>query len=151
MHETDFRLAQDVGLLPRTITWPAWRILCAEFLSEFRYCAINPRYWYGELRLQRLNLIWRIKTKSLWRGYSQVDNPSVYASFLSDHFASLATALAFLAIVLTAMQVGLAKEILTASVAFQKASYVFTVFSILVPVVGGVALAGFVDVCQKEI
>ncbi|EQB44809.1 hypothetical protein CGLO_16408 [Colletotrichum gloeosporioides Cg-14] len=146
MHETDFRLAQDLGLLPQTISWPAWRNLCAEFLSGFRYCAINPRYWYGELRLQRLNLIWRIKTRSLWRGYSQVDSPSVYASFLSDHFASLATALAFLAIVLTAMQVGLATEDLTVSGAFQKASCVFTVFSILAPVAGVVALAGFVSV-----
>jgi hypothetical protein len=146
MYETDFRLAQEHGLLPRSITWLAWRTLCSEFLSDFSYSAINPRYWYGELRLARLNMIYRIKNRSLWRAYSQVDHPSVYGSFLQDHFGSLAAALAFVAIVLTAMQVGLETEALQQSWAFQEASYVFTVFSILAPIAGAFALAGFVCV-----
>ncbi|KAF1733542.1 hypothetical protein CRV24_007446 [Beauveria bassiana] len=58
-----------------------------------------------------------------------------YGAFFHDHFAWLASAIVYIAIVLTAMQVGLAAESLGHNKAFQSASYGFTVFSILGPLI----------------
>lgn len=54
-----------------------------------------------------------------------------YGAFFHDHFAWLASATVYIAVVLTAMQVKLATEALSHNRAFQSASYGFTVFSIL--------------------
>jgi len=58
-----------------------------------------------------------------------------YGSFLHDNFAVLASSIVYIAVVLTAMQVGLATEKLQNNEAFQLASYGFTVFSIIGPLV----------------
>jgi Co/Zn/Cd efflux system component len=58
-----------------------------------------------------------------------------YSAFFRDNFAWLASATIYIIIVLTAMQVGLATESLARNDAFQSASYGFTVFSILGPLI----------------
>jgi hypothetical protein len=59
-----------------------------------------------------------------------------YSSLFRDNLAWMAAATVFIALVLTAMQVGLATERLQGDAAFQKASYGFTVFAILGPLCG---------------
>lgn len=54
-----------------------------------------------------------------------------YGTFFHDSLSWLAGSIVYVAVVLTAMQVGLATESLGGSNAFQSASYGFTVFSIL--------------------
>jgi hypothetical protein len=49
--------------------------------------------------------------------------------------AALASVLAYVAIVLTAMQLGIATDTLGHSSTFQSASYIYTVFSLAVPLV----------------
>ncbi|KAL6409918.1 hypothetical protein AUP68_06321 [Ilyonectria robusta] len=68
-----------------------------------------------------------------------------YRAFFWDHFAWLAGTTVYLVVVLTAMQVGLATESLGDNDAFQSASYGFTIFSILGPLVcaGLIVLAFF--------
>ncbi|KAF6782917.1 ankyrin domain protein [Colletotrichum sojae] len=77
----------------------------------------------------RLNKIYFFWT-TLLRGYMSRWNQS--GSF-QDNFTWLASSTVYVAVVLTAMQVGLATEVLQNNEAFQSASYGFTVFSILGP------------------
>lgn len=63
-----------------------------------------------------------------------------YGAFFQNNFAWLASATIYIAIVLTAIQVGLATKTLADNDAFQSASYGFTVFSIL----GPLAAAGLI-------
>ncbi|KAK7936747.1 uncharacterized protein PG986_015185 [Apiospora aurea] len=59
---------------------------------------------------------------------------NLYGDFLRDNFAWLASTTVYIAVVLMVMQVGLATSLAT-NEAFQAASYGFTVFSILGPLV----------------
>lgn len=133
-------MAKEGGLLPSGLTWAAWKELAKDFLQSHCYASVNPRYWYGELRLSRLNKVYRLRKGFLLRGYSKVAAHTVYVDLLRDNFAALAAILGYVVIVLTAMQVGLGVERLQEDEAFQNASYGFTVFSIIAPLVAGMGI-----------
>ncbi|KAI6090738.1 hypothetical protein F4821DRAFT_227737 [Hypoxylon rubiginosum] len=139
-YESDFRMARESGLLPLGVTWEAWKDFAGEILQNHCYASVNPRYWYGELRLSRLNTIYRLRKGFVLRGYSKVAAHTVYVDLLRDNFAALAAILGYVVIVLTAMQVGLGVERLQEDEAFQNASYGFTVFSIIAPLVAGMGI-----------
>ncbi|KAK4233365.1 subtilisin-like serine protease [Achaetomium macrosporum] len=130
-YESDFRIAEEKHLLPQGLQWPAWRTFVKQLDTEHIYPDIDPRFYYGELRLSRLNKIYFLRT--LYRGYMSRWNQ--YGSFFGDNLAWLAGATVYIAIVLTAMQVGLATNTLKNNNAFQSASYGFTVFSTLGPLI----------------
>jgi hypothetical protein len=116
-HKSDWKIAHDLGLL-------------------FRH--ISPRYLYGELRLGRLDMVYRFCRKTtnlkiLIRGYQYSYHQ--YSSFIERNFAWVLTAIIYVTIVLTAMQVGLATEDLRDNVPFNRVSYGFTIFSILAPII----------------
>lgn len=132
-HESDFLLAQANYLLPAEVRWPAWRALVRQILETGHiYQKVDPRFIYGELRLSRLNKIYLLSRRPLLRGY--ITHWHQYGAFFRDNFAWLASATVYIAIVLTAMQVGLATSLAQSS-AFQSASYGLTIFSILGPLV----------------
>ncbi|KAI1175490.1 hypothetical protein F4777DRAFT_327939 [Nemania sp. FL0916] len=133
-YESDYRLAQEKGLLPLSLTWEGWKCVVKEVLQNHDMAQVNPRYWYGELRLGRLNIVYRFKG-FFFRGYSKVDGHAVYADLLSDNFAVIAAILGYVVIILTALQVGLGVDRLTESPAFVNFSYGFTVFSLIAPVI----------------
>ncbi|KAK8855037.1 glycosyltransferase family 28 domain-containing protein [Apiospora arundinis] len=141
-YESDFRIALTKGLIPHSVTWDSWRQLTREYLEGHCYASVNPRYWYGELRLSRLNKVYRFARGYLFRGYSKVDAHTVYVDLLRDNFGVLATILGYVVIVLSAMQVGLGVDKLQSDSAFQSASYGFTIFSILAPLVAGAGIVG---------
>ncbi|KFZ08896.1 hypothetical protein V502_09073 [Pseudogymnoascus sp. VKM F-4520 (FW-2644)] len=141
-NESDFQMAMDNSnhprLLPEGITYQEWSDFIADFMEgdDFEDMEqINPRYRFGELRLNRLNSIYRIKfgTKHFIRGYFYGYHE--YGTFLEHNFAWIVTFFAYVAIVLTAMQVGLATKQLMGNDSFHEASYGFTVFSITSPLV----------------
>lgn len=141
-NESDFQMAIDNSnhprLLPEGITYEEWSQFVAEFMKgdDFEDIEqINLRYRFGELRLNRLNTIYRIKygRKHFVRGYFYGYHE--YGTFLEHNFAWIVTFFAYVAIVLTAMQVGLATKQLVDNDAFHDASYGFTVFSIASPLV----------------
>ncbi|KAF4928950.1 hypothetical protein CGCVW01_v001732 [Colletotrichum viniferum] len=134
-YESDFRIAVEKGLMPPQVSWDRWRALSAQIVQNHCYASVNPRYWYGELRLSRLNKIYRVRLGYLLRGYSKVASHAVYEDLLRDNFAALAAVLGYVVIVLTAMQVGLATDQLVGDKLFQSVSYGFTVFSILAPLI----------------
>lgn len=139
-YESDFNTAQSLGLLPSEVKWKQWRLWVAEIIKNCPYDQVNQRFWYGELRLSRLNKICRWRKGAIFRGYSSVGSPSDYGELLSENFGALAVALGYIVIVLTAMQVGLATNHLQQSTAFQGASWVFTVISIIAPLAIVVAI-----------
>lgn len=134
--ETDFFVANDKRLLPRqagdkTIEWAKWKELVRELLESHDPDKVHPRFLRGELRLSRINTI------SLFTSLPPFD-PYLrgwrnYGSLFRDNLTWMAAAAVFIALVLTAMQVGLATERLQSNADFQRASYGFTIFAILGP------------------
>lgn len=138
--ELDFEIANEMRILPRTrkgseLTWVGWKELAREVLQAHgsRHVSdkVHPRFHRGELRLSRINFIHRMRnplaTQSYFGGWKN------YSSSLRDNLTWMATAAIFIALALTAMQVGLATDRLQKSIAFQRASVGFTVFAILGP------------------
>lgn len=139
-YESDYHIARELHLLPEQVSWENWKIFVQQLLSEVdMYNNVNKRFWYGELRLGRINMIYRLTGASLLRGYET--QYGHYSDLLSENFGWLLTAFAYVAVVLSAMQVGLSTNHLEEDRRFHAASYVFTVFSILGPVVALLALA----------
>ncbi|KAH8816663.1 hypothetical protein F5884DRAFT_818635 [Xylogone sp. PMI_703] len=116
-HESDFHVTVEKQLIPSEVGWLAWRRFVEELDTEHIYQNIDPRFYYGELRLGQLNKIYYLFI------------------FFQDSFTWLVGTTAYIAVALTAMQVGLATEPLTHNDVFQSASYGFTVFSILGPLI----------------
>ena len=138
----DLKIAQENGLLSSEIDWDFWVGFSQSVLSNIDHRGlthVNPRYLYGEIRLSRLNLIWRFLHRpwsfaDLARGYAIVNRE--YSRFASKSFAWLLGSFLYITVVLTAMQVGLAANNLDTNPRFQNASYGFTVFSIVAPLFG---------------
>ena len=63
-----------------------------------------------------------------------------YSSFLRDQLGWLANTTIYIALVLTAMQVGLATDQLKANALYMTAAYGFSVFAILGPLISGGAI-----------
>ncbi|KAK6522463.1 hypothetical protein TWF281_003024 [Arthrobotrys megalospora] len=143
-YESDFRVALENGLISHKMTWDSWREFSHHFVRDFQYSSVNPRFWYGELRLSRLNSIYRWRKGLLWRGYSKIASHMSYGDLLRDNFHLLAAILGYIVIVLTAMQVGLATERLATNAPFQDASYGAAVLAMIAPLIVGVAIFGIV-------
>ena len=144
-YEHDFYVAKEHKLLPEEMTWSQWRQFVKSLLPSRRCTdpptgspyppthSINPRYHYGELRLGRLNLIYRFTLRSPLQGYLYGYN--AYSQFWSTNMKRLAGVFAYIVVVLTAMQVGLDTQKLQDNKSFQRTAYGFTAFSILAPLV----------------
>lgn len=135
--ETDFFLANEKRLLPRkkmdaTIEWEEWKDLARGLLNGHDPDNVHPRFLRAELRLSRINTINRFTRLPPFQSYLRGWNN--YGSFYRDNLAWMAGTAVFVAVVLAAMQVGLATERLQRSASFQSASSGFTVFCILGPI-----------------
>lgn len=137
--KSDLQIARDNGLLPDDIDWERWVLFSKCLLGTINIKtleAVNRRFLYGELRLNRLNWIYRIShthnPKEFIKGYMHKYNR--YSVFVQRSFAWIIGTFVYVTIVLTAMQVGLATDRLKGSKRFQNASYGFTVFAILAPI-----------------
>ncbi|TGJ86153.1 hypothetical protein E0Z10_g2617 [Xylaria hypoxylon] len=100
-------------------------------------------WWYGELRLGRLNTVYRLRG-FVFRGYSKVTGRADYTTLIAENFAILATLLGYVVLVLSSLQVGLSVDRLVENTAFVNFSYGFTVFSILAPVILGAGIFAIV-------
>lgn len=145
--ECDLVIAHDHHLLPKDITWEKWLRFTHQILDSGATNPdnINPRYLYGELRLSQLNKIYAFRYGSPLRGYQFTYQ--TYGELFRDYLGPLTAATIYIALVLTAMQVGLATSHLGGSESFQNASWGFTIFAILGPLIM-VLLAGIVGVFQ---
>src|SRR2546421_2784616 len=138
-YEIDFILAQELHLLPPDVDWKGWldivQDLLPDFLGDER--KISPRYHYGELRLSRINWIYRFDPRFRFRHFCRGYHSSsqTFQSFLNRNFGWLLVVFVYFTILLTALQVGLATNQLRDSAPFNAASYGFTIFSLVAPLV----------------
>ncbi|KAJ5618523.1 hypothetical protein N7528_006634 [Penicillium herquei] len=136
-YESDFSIASEKYLLPRQLIksksgWEDWKRLVQEVLSNDDRKTVHPRFLRAELRLARLDTIHRLTQMPPFEPYlRQYWN---YGSLFRENITLLTTATIFIALVLTAMQVGLATEQLGQNKSFTAASYGFTIFAILGPI-----------------
>ncbi|KAM5442551.1 hypothetical protein MferCBS31731_002430 [Microsporum ferrugineum] len=130
----DLQLAKDAHLLSPQITWAWWKQFVRDFNKHVDFNAldkVNKRYHFGELRLGRINTIFRIRFfhSHFIRGYLYSYNR--YQVFFERNFGWLIGAFVYISVVLSAMQVGTAIPPLNNNQAFQKASYGVVVMSIV--------------------
>ena len=138
-HKSDFRIAHAEGLLPDFMTWERWNTFAASLAQRMEVEGnedVNPRFLYGNLRLARINWIYRIRAQSR-KGHALVNGffniyPS-YESFFSRNTAPLTVVAVYFALILGAMQVGLATDRLGKSQTFQNASLFATLLAIIGP------------------
>lgn len=143
--ESDLYLAHDAGLIPRGVDWSNWTNLVRATSGNLPLDGsqgVNQRYQYGELRLGRINWIYRLCSKTrnfttLMRGYNY--GYTTYGSFFERNTAWIISATIYITVVLTAMQVGLATKELQDDATFSSVSYGFSIFAIVAPI-GGLAL-----------
>lgn len=135
-HESDFAIAQAKQLIPSEVEWADWMTLVEQILAtNDLHQKIDDRFNYGELRLSRLNKIYNVRYFTLLRGYMSHWQWTRYGDFFQENLSWLAATTVYIAVVLGAMQVGLGTDALGGDRKFQSASYGFTIFSILGPLV----------------
>ena len=146
----DLKLAHDESLVPAAITWSWWKAFVTDFLNNVDINTlhrVNKRYQFGDLRLSRINTIYRTRYfhTHFVRGYLYGYNR--YVVFFERNFSWILILFVFLSLVLSAMQVGTALDELNSSRAFMKGSYGVVVLSMIsVAVVLGVVGLFFVGV-----
>ena len=135
-NKSDFQIAHGISLLPSEMSWEQWTTLCRAVMKNIEHDRINVRYLHGEMRLEILNWIYRLcpetrEPATFFRGYLYGYHSK--STFLRENTTWLVSALVYIAIVLEAMQVGLATTVLGAEREFQRISFGFTMFAILAP------------------
>jgi len=135
----DLQIAHESCLLGSDVTWERWIKFTKALLEQIdveQPIKINRRFLYGELRLARLNWIFRFRSRkfNVWvRGYPYARFRC--STFVKRNAAWLLTAIVYVTLVLTAMQVGLGTAQLSNDSSFSQACYGFTVFAIVTPLV----------------
>ena len=147
-HDVDFLIAKDRHLIPEELTWREWRDVVQTILSQdkINHSIYPERYRYGELRLARVNAIYRfmpgVPNGSLIHGYFR-EYYTEYNTFFQRKFAWPVAFLAIITVVSSAMQVGLQTKPLDQNDQFQMGCYSFVVISLMMLIVlliGGAAL-----------
>jgi uncharacterized membrane protein len=127
--EADFKIAIEMGLVPsgERMTWRNWSAFASELCSQMPQLSLEDRFWYGELRLPRLNMIHRlryIRFRGFHFGYKR------YRTFFDTNFGWVFVLFIYITVVLTAMQVVLASSNFVND-QFQRASYRFGIFCLV--------------------
>ncbi|KAH8719383.1 hypothetical protein GQ44DRAFT_712301 [Phaeosphaeriaceae sp. PMI808] len=139
--ESDFQIAQELKLVPKDLSWEDWTDFVHSFTSIVNTKSLHQvarRYQYGELRLSRLNRIYRytptaFSLRNLFRGFTA--SSSWYQDVFRSNFGWLFAVFAIFTVLLSGLQVALMTDQLSHNSTFHAASYGFAVFSL-------VALAG---------
>lgn len=97
----DLAVAKESNLISRDVTWDQWVKFREKTLSETEKSHFNKRYQYGELRLSRLDIIYRFTG----RGLTYFTVHRNYSTYFAQYFSLFATVFAFVAVILAAMQV----------------------------------------------
>ncbi|KAK6850966.1 hypothetical protein PG987_000600 [Apiospora arundinis] len=140
-YASDLRIAVDLGLLPPATTWPVWAALAADVHRRVDAAAsrgaadiVDRRYRYGELRLSRLNALYRLG----FAGAPYVRNavfgfmsqPTRYNAFFERNFSWIIISFVYITAILSTMQVALSTERLAKNTIFQDFSYCICIISL---------------------
>ncbi|KAH7159351.1 hypothetical protein DER46DRAFT_663330 [Fusarium sp. MPI-SDFR-AT-0072] len=135
--KSDLQIAKDHKLVPKRLKWKMWAKFARSFLERNSMIGLDTqvakRYEYGELRIYRLNMIYRFAPEMflqhLFRGYFYGYNQ--YSAFFGRNFAWAAVAVLYVGLLLTAMQTALAVNPTKEDTYFQQVVYGFSVFSMV--------------------
>jgi hypothetical protein len=137
-HETDFNIAQQehLNLIPKDVDWPSFCRFTSD-LSSIDDTAVSRRYYYGELRLTRLNFYAPLLLRKFH--FEQVHGQ--YGDFFARLYGPILFVFALVSTTLSSMQVALAAEQLVAAqwVSMWHVSRWFSVLSL----VGSAVVAGW--------
>lgn len=100
-YPSDFAIAQTAGLLNKDITWSYWNCFRTDVLHHLAPRDVHDRFEYGELRLGRLNQIYRFK----WLGLTYFNVYREYSSYFGENYTTLVALFALVSVALSAMQV----------------------------------------------
>lgn len=135
-YPSDFDIAKELRLLPEHLTWNTWTLFASEFLDHLEASPtplISSRYIYGELRMSRVNYLYKF-LPSVWdkenpaRGFMPTSMWN--GSFLERNITRMLSTFVAISLVLSSMQVGLATTQLQENTAFVSVSYGFSVASL---------------------
>ena len=135
--ETDFQAAKELKLIPSDLDWMTWTQFVdsfTKFINTKTLHQVARRYQYGELRLSRLNRIYRysfttFSMRNLFRGF--LTTSAWYQDVFRNNFGWILAVFAILSVALSGMQVALMTDQLARNSAFHAASYGFAVFSLV--------------------
>ena len=100
-HPIDLVLAKKSYLISEDVTWEQWIAFRDAIILKTKDYHINQRYHYGELRLNRLDIIYRLTG----RGLTYFTVHRNYKTYFAQYFSLFVTVFAFAAVILAAMQV----------------------------------------------
>jgi hypothetical protein len=147
--KSDLQIAKDHKLVPMGLKWRTWARFARSFLEHNSMIGLDTqvakRYEYGELRIHRLNMIYRFAPemfpRHLFRGYLYGYNQ--YSAFFGRNFAWAAVAVLYIGLLLTAMQTALAVNPTKENIPFQQTVYGFSVFSMVSVLFFSVLASGY--------
>jgi hypothetical protein len=133
----DLEIAQRSGLIPKEVEWSRWaafvRSVQSTNIDPLRFPdSLNKRWWYGELRLNRLDIIYRLVMHDM-RGYHY--RCRRYKNFLEGNFAWVIAVFGYAVTILTAMQVVLTLPPTQVPQSFRIASWGFSATCIILSLV----------------
>jgi hypothetical protein len=135
-HKSDLRIASGAGLLPVDIDWNNWVAFVTNLnirLDSTAFCEANYRYRYGELRLTRLNTLYRLGLAGFSLQnvvYGFMSGSLRYTTFFERNFGWILAVFVYVTVILSAMQVALATDRFVSSDHFQQFSYGLALLSI---------------------
>ncbi|CAP73031.1 uncharacterized protein PODANS_2_4510 [Podospora anserina S mat+] len=101
-HESDFDMAQSLGLLPKSLDWAGW----SHYIQAYAYLRdtqVARRYHYGELRLPRLNA-WTMVCRGEHYFQIHYDQLSFFSCFGGPYLLLFGAVTVMLAALQTAVQ-----------------------------------------------
>jgi hypothetical protein len=94
-------IAQSTGLVNKSVTWHTWQSFRTDVLHHLAGRDMHDRYEYGELRLDRLNQIYRLK----WLGLTYFNVYRDYSSYFGQNYTTLVALFALVSVALPATRV----------------------------------------------
>ncbi|KAI1390697.1 uncharacterized protein F4822DRAFT_394191 [Hypoxylon trugodes] len=128
IHETDFNIAKQTGLLPASIDWETWCRYMKQ-IAHIKDTQVSRRYHYGELRLTRLNFY----SKVFFFHWSYFEVHHQYVEYFARFMGPYLFIFGALTVILAAMQTALTAD---PNGRYQSAAYGFCTFSIALTVAG---------------
>ncbi|KAI5460665.1 hypothetical protein BGZ63DRAFT_387596 [Mariannaea sp. PMI_226] len=135
-HKSDLHIACETGLLPANVSWKAWNRFIIDvysYIDARKSRQVDRRYRYGELRLSRLNSLYRFGAAGFSLHnivYGFMSESTRYTTFFERNFGWILAVFVYVSIILSAMQVALATEKFNNNIRFQHFSYGIALFSI---------------------
>lgn len=128
-YRNDFDMSRETRLLPQGFEYAAWTRFVPDFLRHidlYTMEQVDRRYRFGELRLSRLNSLTRYAPSS-WSAknfvYGHMNFSTRYKTFFDTNLGWPLAVLAYISVILSAIQSGMSTDFLAGSEYFQRLSY----------------------------